>query len=346
AHCYLQGPTTDASLESAHIVTTDAGAEELAYVFAPIPGGAEHPLFRYDPTTGEAVYYLQDSMGSVIGLVDETTTQTATFEYDGFGGERASTGTLANLPIASRGDYRFHGMWLDSSVGLYYVRARVYDSEVGRFLSNDPAEGHRRRPETFEAQRFAGGNPGVGRDPTGRLTLVEIGVRNVVQAVIVNVASATFTNLHRWHCGAAINWSLFSTAALTGILEGLLNTGVFWLFATAATGESWIDGEAHYRLEGAWALAHSLIEGLVLGVLREVVQIVILEGRAPTRLEALQVVSNAVFGVLVALGTDVALDGSEEWFGELVETIANVIVRAFTSVLEQNVSCAALRGAP
>ena len=39
AHCYLQGPTTDASLESAHIVTTDAGAEELAYVFAPIPGG-------------------------------------------------------------------------------------------------------------------------------------------------------------------------------------------------------------------------------------------------------------------------------------------------------------------
>ncbi|MFO0709557.1 MAG: hypothetical protein U0353_06940 [Sandaracinus sp.] len=54
AHRYVQGPTTDASLDSAHMITTDAGAEELAYVFAPIPGGAEHPLFRYDPTIGRS----------------------------------------------------------------------------------------------------------------------------------------------------------------------------------------------------------------------------------------------------------------------------------------------------
>jgi len=171
AHRYVQGPTTDASLDSAHMVTSDAGAEELGYVFAPIPGGAEHPLFRYDPATGEAVYYLQDSMGSVIGLVDHTATQTATFEYDGFGGERSATGTLASLPVASRGDYRFHGMWLDSSVGLYYVRARVYDAEVGRFLSNDPAEGRRSTPESFELTRFAAGRPPTARDPAGRETL-------------------------------------------------------------------------------------------------------------------------------------------------------------------------------
>ncbi|MFO0709560.1 MAG: RHS repeat-associated core domain-containing protein [Sandaracinus sp.] len=185
-HRYVQGATTDASLDSAHMVTTDAGAEELAYVFAPIPGGAEHPLFRYDPTTGEAVYYLQDSMGSVIGLVDETTTQTATFEYDGFGGERSATGALASLPVASRGDYRFHGMWLDGSVRLYYVRARVYDAAVGRFLSNDPAEGSRAEPESFECTRFVRGSPGLATDPSGRVAsgTAELNIGGVITGIL------------------------------------------------------------------------------------------------------------------------------------------------------------------
>jgi RHS repeat-associated protein len=61
-------------------------------------------------------------------------------------------------------------MWLDSSVGLYYVRARVYDASVGRFLSNDPADGRRARPETFEAGRSFLGAPQTSRDPTGRAT--------------------------------------------------------------------------------------------------------------------------------------------------------------------------------
>jgi RHS repeat-associated protein len=217
AHRYVQGPTTDASLDSAHMVTTDAGAEELAYVFAPIPGGAEHPLFRYDPTTGESVYYLQDSMGSVIGLVDQTTTQTATFEYDGFGGERSATGTLASLPVASRGDYRFHGMWLDSSVGLYYVRARVYDASVGRFLSNDPAEGRTVQPETFESTRFVHGNAYRFDDSTGRFTL---GAQMTTVAIAASLAAAlTYT-------AATIGWYLQVSRANSALyIEGGLSSG-------------------------------------------------------------------------------------------------------------------------
>ena len=192
AHRYVQGPTTDASLDSAHMVTTDSGAAELGYVFAPIPGGAEHPLFRYDPTTGEAVYYLQDSIGSVIGLVDQTTTQTATFEYDGFGGERSATGTLASLPVASRGDYRFHGMWLDANVGLYYVRSRVYDAEVGRFLSNDPAEGRRWRPETVTASRAIAANPYARRDPSGRWDMATTATVALATVALATVAVASY----------------------------------------------------------------------------------------------------------------------------------------------------------
>jgi RHS repeat-associated protein len=227
AHRYVQGPTTDASLDSAHMVTTDTGAEELAYVFAPIPGGAEHPLFRYDPTTGEAVYYLQDSMGSVIGLVDQTTTQTATFEYDGFGGERASTGTLAGLPVASRGDYRFHGMWLDSSVGLYYVRARVYDAGVGRFLSNDPAEGRRAQPESFEGSRFVHGNPFAGRDPVGTITMGEVGATLVSYTILAMNITAVVN-------GFLAAWRSYQTGTITWQDALTIGVGVIALAFMAA----------------------------------------------------------------------------------------------------------------
>jgi len=184
AHRYVVGPTSDASLESPHMVTSDSGAQELGYVFAPIPGGAEHPLFRYDPVTGEVVYYLQDSMGSVIGLVDQTATQTARIEYDGFGRERSAAGALASLPVASRGDFRFHGMWLDAGVGLYYVRARVYDAGVGRFLGNDPVGGRGLEAESFGMTRFARNRPTRLRDPRG----TEVGILGLLTSQTVQRA--------------------------------------------------------------------------------------------------------------------------------------------------------------
>ena len=48
------------------VFANSSGNETVDYVFA-----GEHPLFRFDPNTGEPVYYLQDGMGSVIGLVGD-----------------------------------------------------------------------------------------------------------------------------------------------------------------------------------------------------------------------------------------------------------------------------------
>ena len=234
AHRFVVGPTHTASLESAHLVTTNTGAEELGYVFAPIPGGEEHPLFRYDPVTSEVVYYLQDAMGSVIGLADGTATNTSTLQYDGFGNERASTGVLAALPVASRGDYRFHGMWRDASTDLYYVRARTYDARTGRFLSRDPVEGQRARPETFEGSRFVQGNPYVMRDPSGRnARLVDFSVSSVV--------SRALDGLH------------ISRGALTVFrLQVLLQTALFGVVLTAdslgsVAGAALIEMERYYE---------------------------------------------------------------------------------------------------
>jgi RHS repeat-associated protein len=78
-------------------------------------------------------------------------------------------------------------MWLDSSVGLYYVRARVYDAEVGRFLTNDDAPWSRTRPENAHRSSFARSNPYGWRDPTGHYSVQDFMASTVVQTTLATL---------------------------------------------------------------------------------------------------------------------------------------------------------------
>ena len=88
--------------------------------------------------------------------MSESRTRTK-YTYDSYGNLIASTGTLTNL-------LRYTAREFDSETGLYYNRARYYDSGAGRWLSEDPI-------------RFVGGHdfyayvlndPLRYRDPSGR----------------------------------------------------------------------------------------------------------------------------------------------------------------------------------
>src|SRR5882762_7235769 len=54
-----------------------------------------------------------------------------TYVCDSFGKLTSSTGSLVN-------PFRYTARESDTETGLYYYRARYYDSSVGRFISEDP----------------------------------------------------------------------------------------------------------------------------------------------------------------------------------------------------------------
>jgi len=56
------------------------------------------------------------------------------YSYDPFGDLLESDGSFDNPFI-------FTGQWFDSEIGLYYLRARMYDSVVMRFTAQDPVTG-------------------------------------------------------------------------------------------------------------------------------------------------------------------------------------------------------------
>jgi RHS repeat-associated protein len=81
---------------------------------------------------GESSYYQYDGLGSVRQLTDNTGMVVAYYTYDAFGNLIASTGSTTNA-------YGFTGeQQFGEADGLVFLRARYYDSRIGRFISRDP----------------------------------------------------------------------------------------------------------------------------------------------------------------------------------------------------------------
>ena len=86
-------------------------------------------------------YYLKNSHGDVIGLTDNTGTLTETYRYDAFGTLTSiqslnENGVLAKAETAF-GRFLYAGEQYDDVTGLYYLRARQYDTVLGRFTQED-----------------------------------------------------------------------------------------------------------------------------------------------------------------------------------------------------------------
>ena len=84
---------------------------------------------------GEGLFWvLTDHLDSVRRLVDQGGVEVARFEYDAFGNPLIATGSRPELA----GRFGYGGREWDAETGLLYLRARYYDPELGRFLSEDP----------------------------------------------------------------------------------------------------------------------------------------------------------------------------------------------------------------
>jgi len=65
------------------------------------------------------------------------------------------------------------GEQYDSDLGLYYLRARYYNPNTGRFLSRDPLDGELRDPKSLHKYLYVGGDPVDMVDPTGKGEIVD-----------------------------------------------------------------------------------------------------------------------------------------------------------------------------
>ena len=101
-----------------------------------------------------------DLVGSIRAITDATGAVTASYEYEPFGVTIKTTGT-------DQDNLGFAGKRLDAGSGLSYFGARYYDSEMGRFISRDPAQDGR---NWFV---YCANNPLIYIDPNGMKILMD-----------------------------------------------------------------------------------------------------------------------------------------------------------------------------
>ena len=109
---------------------------------------------------GNHYVYHFDGTGHTVALTDKDNVVTHKYAYTPYGkvvGEQEPPGFKQPFTYAAQ-----VGIFTESD-NLYYMRARYYDAEVGRFISEDPA-GFIDGPNLYA---YVGGNPVNAVDPTG-----------------------------------------------------------------------------------------------------------------------------------------------------------------------------------
>jgi RHS repeat-associated protein len=115
-------------------------------------------VYRIKAATNAVSCYHYDLRGSTVAMTDINKNITHKYSYKPFG-ELAAIVEPSNDPNV----FRFVGKYgvMDEGNGIYFMRARYYDSKIGRFLSEDPVW-------HINLFTYSDNNPFTKIDPSGR----------------------------------------------------------------------------------------------------------------------------------------------------------------------------------
>jgi RHS repeat-associated protein len=101
-------------------------------------------------------FYHADGLGTVTSLSNTSGSTAQTYTFDSFGNQTGSSGSLTN-------SFRYTAREFDAETSLYYYRARYYDPQSGRFVSEDP----RRFRGGINFYAYVSNRPPTKVDPLG-----------------------------------------------------------------------------------------------------------------------------------------------------------------------------------
>ncbi|MBA4368068.1 MAG: hypothetical protein C0403_10585 [Desulfobacterium sp.] len=171
------------------LVAKTVGGQEIRYIWDGLDLIAEMDStgqivkrFVYGASINEVVLVIaggtnywvqQDGLGSVVGTTSNSGGLVATCSYDVYGNIRS--GDLGPLP------QRFTGMWWDEDAELYYVRARWYCPDLGRFIASDPIG----IMEGLNLYSYVDNSPPNYIDPLGLWFIIDDVITGPVDEIIV-----------------------------------------------------------------------------------------------------------------------------------------------------------------
>lgn len=139
-------------------------------------------------------YYHKNPNGSTTNLRDASGTSIVSYQYTDFG----ETSIYGDTDFYN--EICYNGAIYDESTGLYYLSARYYDPEDGRFLSRDSYRGNATNSMTWHLYAYCANNPINYEDPSGHVAISRIvgGIVGAAAGALVGTKIAKKTNATGW----------------------------------------------------------------------------------------------------------------------------------------------------
>ncbi len=135
------------------VVSEQAAGQTSRYIYG-------NALETWVNSASTPAFYHADGLGSVRALSNLAGQRTDAYSYDAFGALRSHTGSAAQT-------FTFTGEQVEDGLGLIYLRARYYDPQVGRFVSQDAFGGLVHSSQQGNRYTYVVNNPLNLTDATG-----------------------------------------------------------------------------------------------------------------------------------------------------------------------------------
>ena len=186
---------TDANRDYAQVlleVDADSGNVNVRYVYGDDLVNQTRDL---DPDPGtddlQRRWHHHDGQMSVRQLTTDAGVIADAYRYYAFGLERD---VPASHPVANV--YRYTGEQFDTESGQYYLRARYYAADTGRFTRRDPFAGISDDPSTLHKYAYVGNDAQNGFDPGGLWNIANLVSTQGIQSLLQR-SSFVLTNIFR-----------------------------------------------------------------------------------------------------------------------------------------------------
>ena len=238
-------------------------------------------------------YYIKNLFGDVTKIANTQNEIVAEYLYDAWGNH---TITLDTNGIGSINPIRYRSYYYDTETGLYYLKTRYYDPEIGRFISPDSTK--YLDPESIHGLNlyaYCLNNPVMYTDPSGHSIIATILISFAIGATLSfsGTVAADYIDDGKIFNGSISGWEYLGNTLAGGVTGTFLGVA----FVTGNTtcidlGFSMLDGGLSAILSGQ-SYAKGSLCGFIAGVGSFMVG-KIFKNLRPDRLNILKRISNSM----------------------------------------------------
>ncbi|MDY2889244.1 MAG: RHS repeat-associated core domain-containing protein [Candidatus Caccosoma sp.] len=219
--------------------------------------------FIYDETqslvgftyNGEQYFYDRTVNGEIRYIIDKSKTIHVSYEYDDWGVPTISANTEIGQILSDLNPFMYKGYFYDKELGLYYLKTRYYDPDLGRFINADNDVGSVGVTMGMNLYSYCKCNPINYADENGNwpswatkvcIGLAVIAACGIAAAVCVATGGSACVALSMM-VGAAKGALIGAVSgAITGAVTGAITEGI-----KTGTWEGALKGAVSGAIEGA-----------------------------------------------------------------------------------------------